>query len=95
MFIVLGIQALEDMPAAPLAVIQSQINGYSKRPGIKAASALEFVYILYYFDKRFLRKFRSIVGVCTYLQYDVIDTVLILEYQPLHRLRIALPALLN
>jgi hypothetical protein len=93
--IVFGIQASVLKSDASLAVIQSQINGYSKRPGVKAASALEFIYLLYYFDKRFLRKFRSIIGISAHSQYDVIDAILILKDKPFHRCRIALPAPLN
>jgi len=82
-------------PGAPLAVIQGQINRYSKAPGIKAASALEFTDIFYYSDKRFLGELGGIVVVRTHPQYGVIDAVLILKYQPFGRRRITLPAPLN
>ena len=74
-------------------MVQCQIDAYSKSPGVKAASALEFIDILYYFDKRILSKFRSIVRVCTYSQYGVIYSILILKNQPFGRCRVALPAL--
>jgi len=78
-----------------LAVIQRQVDSYPKGPGVKAASAFESVYALYYFDKRLLSKFRSIIGICTYSEYDVIDAILILDYQAFHRPGITLAALLN
>jgi hypothetical protein len=78
-----------------MAVSQGQINCYAENPRINAASALEIAYLLYYFDKRLLRKFRGVVGIRTNPQYRVVNTAVILSYQTPHRRRIAASAPLH
>jgi len=51
--------------------------------------------ILYYFDKRFLRKFRGVIRIGTNFQHNVVDAILVLDYKAFHSLRIALSALLH
>jgi hypothetical protein len=75
-------------------VIQRQIDCDPESPGVKAAPAFEFAQILYYFDKRFLCEFRGIVRIGTNLQHDVVDAILVLDYETRHSLRIAFSALL-
>jgi hypothetical protein len=70
-------------------MIQRQIHSYPEGPGVKAASALKSTDVFYYFDKGLLCKFRSVVGVCTYFENDVVDAILILDYQSSHRIVIA------
>jgi hypothetical protein len=93
--IIRGVQRFGLEPDGFLAVIQGQIDGYAKKPGIKAASGLESINVLYYFDKGFLGKFRSIIGICTDFQDNVIDAVLILKNKAFHCRRTAKAALLN
>jgi len=90
-----GIKRFSPKPNTSLAVTQSQINGYTKKPSIKAASGLESINVLYYFDKGFLRKFRCIIGICTDFQDNVIDAILISKYKAFHCRRAAQAALLN
>jgi hypothetical protein len=82
-------------PNISLAVIQGQINGYTEKPGIKAASGLESIDVLYYFDKSFLSKFRRIIGICTNFQDNVINAILISEYKAFHCCGPAKAALFN
>jgi len=81
--------------AAALAKIQCQVDGDSKYPGVKGAVAGKPVDILYYFDKRVLRKFRGVVGVAAHSVNNVVNTILIPENQPFGSLRIAFAASLN
>jgi hypothetical protein len=72
-----------------------QVNRNPEKPRIKSTVALEGIDFLYQFDKRLLRKFRGIVTILTDFEDYVMDAVLILYYETLGRIGVALAAFLH